>query len=123
MIFHPLRAYGSCSTVPAEVQRGVGGKQRKARRPPGTEYNKDKGGHELHAEYQCGHRRGDLPAVRRGKRRVEYAACQPGRAVGGEGGGGKSGFSGTVEQIADVAPMVQILDVLVPPVVLGGVQD
>ena len=31
--------------VPAEVQRGVGGKAREARRPTGTEDGKDQGGH------------------------------------------------------------------------------
>ena len=51
------RAHGPCrdlppllSTVSAEVQGGVGGKARAARRPTGTEDGKDQGGHALHVE-------------------------------------------------------------------------
>ena len=47
---------------------------------------------------------------------MEYAACQPGRAARATGT-----RSAAHSGIVDLAPMVQILDVLVPPVVLGGV--
>ena len=66
------RAHGPCrdfppllSTVSAEVQQGgVGGKERAARRPTGTEHGKDQGGHVLHVEDQCGRGHGVLLAVR-----------------------------------------------------------
>ena len=65
------RAHGLCrdfppllSTVSAEVQGGVGGKARAARRPTGTEHGKDQGGHVLHVEDQCGLGYGVLLAVR-----------------------------------------------------------
>ena len=68
------------STVPAEVQRGVGGKLREPRRPTGTEDGKDQGGQELHAEDQCGRGHGVLLAARRGRRRVRYAGRDAGAA-------------------------------------------
>ena len=65
------RAHGPCldlppllSTVSAEVQGGVGGKARAARRPTGTEHGKDQGGHVPHVEDQCGGGHGVLLAVR-----------------------------------------------------------
>ena len=62
------RAHGPCrnlpplhSTVPAEVQRGVGGKEREARQ---GQDGKDQDGHKLHTEDQRGKGRGVLPTGR-----------------------------------------------------------
>ena len=61
------RAHGPCrdfppllSTVSTEVQGGVGGKARAARRPTGTEDGKDQGGHALHVEHDGGQGAGAL---------------------------------------------------------------
>ena len=57
-------------------------KARAARRPTGTEHGKDHGRHVLHVEDQCGRGYGVLLAVRRGRRRVGYAADRSGPAAG-----------------------------------------
>ena len=47
---HERQTVRMLSTVSAEVEGGVGGKARDARRPTGTEHGKDQGGHVLHVE-------------------------------------------------------------------------
>ena len=69
------RAHGPCrdlppllSTVSAEVQGGVGGKARAARRPTLTEDGKDQGGHALHVEHDGGQGAGALQPRRTARR-------------------------------------------------------
>ena len=54
----------SSAPFPPKFKGGVGGKARTARRPTGTEYGKDQGGHVLHVEDRCGWGNGVLLAVR-----------------------------------------------------------
>ena len=69
------RAHGPCrdlppllSTVSAEVQGGVGGKARAARRPTGTEDGKDHGGHALFVEHDGGQGGPSSSALKKSRR-------------------------------------------------------
>ena len=98
------------STVPAEVQRGVNGKAREARRRKGTEDN-DQGG------TYC------TPKTRVARDAAFFKLYDEEDAMWGPRGPQERVQRHSVEQIADCAPMVQILNIPVPSVVLGGVQD
>ena len=108
------RAHGPCrdlppllSTVSAEVQGGVGGKARAARRPARTEDGKDQGGHALHVEHDGGQGPelfsleeepgGGLPAP------LSEVAGRQDKVVWH-----------VMEDLGSVCPFVQILDLPVP---------
>ena len=115
------RAHGPCqdlppllSTVSGEVQGGSGGKARAARRLTGTERGKDHGGHAPHVEDQSGGGYAVLPSARRedavwGTRPASLAEPQ---------GPQERVQRHTVEQLAEVASIVQILDDPVPQTVV-----
>ena len=106
------------STVSAEVQGGVGGKARAARRPTGTEDGKDHGGHALHDEFQSGQGAGALQPGRR----VWRGRPAPLSEVAGWQDIVVRVVRHVMEDLGSVNPFVQILDLPVPQMV-GDVAD
>ena len=106
------------STVPAEVQRGVNGKAREARRRKGTEDN-DQGGTYCTPKTRVAR---DAAFFKLYDEKDAVCCTRP-ASLAEPRGPQERVQRHTVEQIADCAPVVQILNIPVPSVVLGGVQD